>query len=276
MTADKATLIALFQTGDVPTGADYANMINSQVNIAETAEQTMAGKLNVTELVTPTVSATNFNLFGRLSVATIADVSNIDSGNNITVSSQGNVNVKADSAITISAGNGVNILTPGTIEISAATNVQIDAGSSIIMSAAGSLFMAAASKVIVSATGMQVGCDVSATGSRVHASAANFTSGVYQGVGVVSAAGSAQATAAPLTFVINRGKGVVDGQTTGFGLLSNRAGLTQYLYNEGVSANLWPPTGGTINGLAANLPLALAASAGVTIVHLTASAYMVK
>jgi hypothetical protein len=100
--------------------------------------------------------------------------------------------------------------------------------------------------------------------------------GFIGSVGIVSAAGSAQATAAVLTNVVNRGKGVVDGQTTGFMPLANRAGLVQYLFNEGASANLWPPVGGTINGLAANAAYSLAASSGFTIVHLTASAMMVK
>ena len=93
---------------------------------------------------------------------------------------------------------------------------------------------------------------------------------------MVSAAGTAQAAAAVLTNVINRGKGIVDGTTTGFMPLANRAGLVQYLFNEGASANLWPPVGGTINGLAVNTVFPLAASAMVTIVHLTVSAYAVK
>ena len=117
--------------------------------------------------------------------------------------------------------------------------------------------------------------NINVTGS-VTASAGQFTSGVFLGTGVVSALGSTQATAAPLAFIINEGKGIVDGTTTGFALPANKSGLVQYLFNRGVSANLWPPTGGQINGLAANAPLALAASAMVTIVHLAASAYAVK
>jgi len=126
---------------------------------------------------------------------------------------------------------------------------------------------------IVSAASVNVVGDVSA--NVVYASAVR-TLRVFQGVGVVSAAGSAQATAAVLTNVINRGKGIVDGQTTGFTPLANNAGLVQYLFNEGPSANLWPPVGGTLNGLAANAAFSLAASAMVTIIHLTASAMAVK
>lgn len=128
----------------------------------------------------------------------------------------------------------------------------------------------------VSAASLNVTGDVSAATGTVYASAMRSTNGLLAGVGIVSAAGSAQATAAVLTNVVNRGKGVVDGQTTGFMPLSNRAGLVQYLFNEGVSANLWPPVGGTINGLATNAAFSLAASAMVTIVHLTASAMAVK
>lgn len=101
-------------------------------------------------------------------------------------------------------------------------------------------------------------------------------SGYFGKVGIVSAAGTAQGTAAVLTNVTNRGKGVVDGTTTGFTPMANRAGLIQYLFNEGVSANLWPPVGGTINGLAVNAAFPIAASAMITIVHLTASAMAAK
>lgn len=60
-TYNKSTLATFFQTNDVPTGSDYANLIDSQVNIAETASQSMAGPLTTTELIAPRVSATNLS-----------------------------------------------------------------------------------------------------------------------------------------------------------------------------------------------------------------------
>jgi hypothetical protein len=127
----------------------------------------------------------------------------------------------------------------------------------------------------ITGASISITSDVSANGT-IYASAMRSTNGFIGSTGIVSAAGTAQATAASLTFIVNRGKGITDGQTTGFTPLTGRPGLVQYLFNEGVSANLWPPTGGTINGQAVNTAFALAASAMVTIVHLTASAYGVK
>lgn len=224
-TFNKTTLKTFFENGDVPTGQNYADFIDSNVNLVETAEQAMAGALKTTELVTPLVSATNINVTGILSAATLA------------------VNTLTAPSISASAASITGNLSVGT-NISAAT--------------------------------INVAGDVSAATGTVYASALRSTNGLISGVGIVSAAGTTQGTAAVLTNVVNRGKGIADGSTTGFTPLANRAGLVQYLFNEGASANLWPPVGGTINGLAANAAFSLATSAMVTIVHLTASAMAVK
>lgn len=71
-TYNKTTLATFFETGDVPTGQDYTNLIDSQVNIVETSIQAMAGALSTTELITPRVSATNINVTGILSAGTFA------------------------------------------------------------------------------------------------------------------------------------------------------------------------------------------------------------
>lgn len=69
--SNKSTLIALFQTGDVPTGTDYADLINSNLNLNETTTQTCLGPINPTELVTSRVSAGNGNFTGTLSASTL-------------------------------------------------------------------------------------------------------------------------------------------------------------------------------------------------------------
>lgn len=218
-TYNKTTLKTFFETNDVPTGSDYANLIDSCVNVAETAVQTMSGAINPTELVTARVSATNIIATGTLTVSGIFSASTF---------------------------------VTDTIIASAATF-----------------------NSMVSANAIKITTDVSADGT-VYASAMRSANGFLGSSGTVSALGTTQGAAAPLTFVINRGRGITDGATTGFTPLANRAGLVQYLLNEGVSANLWPPTGGTINGLAANVPFPLVASASVTIFHITASSYGVK
>lgn len=65
----KATLKTFFETNDVPDGNDYGNLIDSQVNLAETAVQLMNGPLQTTELVAARVSAGNGNFTGSLTVA---------------------------------------------------------------------------------------------------------------------------------------------------------------------------------------------------------------
>lgn len=217
--SNKATLVLLFEQGDIPTGSNFADLINSSVNLNETTLQTMAGPLSPTELVTARVSGTNAVFTGTMNIGGVTSAKDIY-------------------ADTVRAS--------------------------------------AASVALVSATSINVTGDVSAATGTVYASAMRSTNGVLCPPGIVSAAGTTQATAALLTFVVNRGKGISDGQTTGFRPPANRAGLTQYLFNEGASANLWPPVGGTINGLAVDAAFALAASAMVTIVHLTASAMAVK
>lgn len=218
-TYNKTTLKTFFQTGDTPTGTDYANFIDSYVNIVETAAQNMAGPLYTTELNTARVSAAALNITGVASAA------------------------------------GLNV--SGTVSANAINTSSLFANT-------------------VSAASLNITGDVSAATVTVYGSAIRSTNGLFSGVGIVSAAGTTQGTAAQLTNVVNRGKGVADGSTTGFAIPSNKVGWTQYLFNEGVSANLWPPSGGTINGLAANAAFSLAASAMVTIIHLTASAMAVK
>lgn len=213
---NKSSLAAFFETGDVPSGTNYSDFIDSCINAVETTAQSMAGALVMPELVATRVSATNVNITGTFSA------------NSVTFNG------------TVSAAN-VH-----------ATNIR---------------------GTTVSANALNITTNVSADG--VYASAARV-GGLFLGSGTVSAAGSTQAAATALTFSVNIGRGVADGETTGYGLLANRTGQVQYLFNNGASANLWPPTGGTINGLAANTAYSLGASAMVTIVHIGASAYAVK
>lgn len=166
-TANKATLKALFQTGDVPVGQNYSDWIDSDVNLVETATQVMAGALSSPELMGALVSAGNINSTGTLTY---------------------------------------NLLQYGT----------------------------------------------------------------------VSAAGSTQATGAALSYVLNFGAGVTDGQTTGFLLPANLKGRVQYIVNGGASANLWPCVGGQINALSSNAAFAMAANTPYMIIHTAASGYVVK
>lgn len=71
-TYNKSQLATFFAQGDIPTGNDYENLIYSQVNIVETALQSMAGPLSVTKLITPLVSASNANVTGLFTIAALS------------------------------------------------------------------------------------------------------------------------------------------------------------------------------------------------------------
>jgi hypothetical protein len=199
---NKTTLQTFFETGDVPNGQNYADFIDSCVNMAETTVQTVQGPLNPTELITPKVSAGNGVFTGNLSVA-------------------GTLSAATLSFDSISASAGTFV-------------------------------------------------------GRVSANSLSSTIGVFGNVAIISAAGTTQATAAQLSAVINRGAGVVDGTTTGFVLINNRAGLTQYVVNGGASANLYPPSECVINVLATNAAFGMTANTLYTIIHTTNSAFAVK
>lgn len=225
-TYNKQTLATYFQDNDVPSGTDFSNLIDSQINIVETSVQAMAGPLSTTELITPRVSATNVNITGTFDAINGAYVGIV-------------------SALSF---NGLNLT------VSAATITGI-----------------------ASAGGVNVTGDVSAVTGTVYASAVRTTNGIIAGVGIVSAAGTTQGAGAILTNAINRGQGVADGVTTGFAIPANKTGLIQYLTVEtNASANLWPPSGGTINNTAANTVFALAGRTSYVITHLGVSAYGVK
>lgn len=259
----KETLKTFFQQGDVPTGQNYADFIDSCVNLVDTTAQSTAGPLVISEVITPRVSATNANFTGTLDVNATANFAGRvnASASRIIVSAitVGTMLSAVNASFTTVSANNLFIQTLSTVNLvnSAATITNLYVGN-------------------VSALNIRVANDVSASTGTVYASAMRSVNGIFQGVGVVSATGTTQATSATLSFIINRGKGIVDGTTTGFTPPGNRTGLVQYLFNEGASANLYPPTGGTINGLAANAAFSLAASAMVTIVHLTASAMAAK
>lgn len=222
-TFTKATLATFFQTGDVPDGTDYANLIDSQVNIAETSTQAMQGSLSMTELIAARVSAGNGNFTGTLSAATFS----------------------------------LDTITTNSIATSALTGT--------FGSFAGAL----------SANSLTVTADISA--NTVYASAVR-TGPVYRNVAVVSATGTTQATAAPLTLVgVALLKGIVDGTTTGFTLLANQTGLQQTIWvDENTSCNLFPCIGGQINALASNAAFGMAGKTQYIVTHIRASGYSVK
>jgi hypothetical protein len=83
-------------------------------------------------------------------------------------------------------------------------------------------------------------------------------SAIVQDVGTaISAAGTSQGTATALTNTLNGLSSVAAG--AGVVLYAGSAGDCQLVYNGGANAvRVYPPSGATINGLAANTPHILA------------------
>jgi len=125
-TYSKTTLKTFFEQGDVPSGTNYADLIDSQVNLAETSNQSMAGPLTTTELIAAQVSAGNLNVTGTLSAASF-------SINTISVSAVDATRVSA--ALVNSTGNIT--ASAGTVYASAVRTVEGMYGTVTIISAAG-------------------------------------------------------------------------------------------------------------------------------------------
>lgn len=73
--ANKASLITAFENGDTPQGSDFANLINSNLNLDEVGTQTCAGSVALTGSLT----AANATVSSRLSfgIQTLAGIGTI-------------------------------------------------------------------------------------------------------------------------------------------------------------------------------------------------------
>lgn len=239
---NKSTLATFFQTGDIPQGSDFTNLINSQVNLVETVTQVMAGGLSTTELNAPLVSASNANFIGTVNIATLSAGTLLSTGAILTQP----------------------VLSTPTITTPNITNPTITGGATIF----GGVTMQTLGATSVSATRIAVAGRVSAFA-------------LARAVAIISAAGTTQATGAIIgaTTGILRLQGITDGQATGF-LLSSPApniGLKQDLICEAaVSCNLWPSVGCNINALGSNAAFAMAANTPYTVIHKAVSSYAVK
>lgn len=250
-TYDKATLATYFQTGDVPTGSDYANLIESQVNLAETSSQEMIGSLVTTELITPRVSATNVVITGTLSANAFSINSLTATSINATTVSASNIH--ADNYGTVSA-NALNVT--GSARFLGPVNVS----GSFQVSGNTTLQTTTVTKTL--------------TMSGPLSFDTNSSFNPAEGSASVSASGTTQATAALLPFnPVILCTGIVNGSTTGFRLASNSTGYAQWISNPATSANLWPPVGGSINNLGANNVYPLAAGSLTTVIYVGASSY---
>lgn len=294
-TYNKQTLKTFFEQGDKPQGSDYANLIDSQVNIVETFVQSMGGALATTELITPRVSAANANFTGTVSASQFAGTVNFQAINvrdSVYFPSGGGIGINTSAGvnnnIVIDGGPGT-LTTAIILKVSGSNTVgqtfQNESGSMVVgfgLASAGTdgFFQASDAFNAITPVAFNIrsnnGIQPVFTADLSTTTVQPFNN-LRQPVAIISAAGTAQATATLCSAAICRLQGVTDGSTTGFSIPANKTGWVQYILNEtAVSANLWPPTGGTINNGTANTAFALAAKTSYTIFHIAASAYGVK
>ena len=142
----KTTLAALFQTGDTPSGTDFADLIDSSVNLVETTAQTVASKLVISGgTETTTVSANTATFTGAVSavrvVANSAQVTDMQILGVVSASAAWATTLTNTSA-TIAHGAitrlGVGTASPSEglhISVSGDTNLRIDVSTTVVASA---------------------------------------------------------------------------------------------------------------------------------------------
>lgn len=92
----KSTLTALFETGDTPDGSNYADLIDSQLNLANTTAQSVTGPVSFTTIGVTNVSATNLEVTSA--VATNLTVTNATVSGAIGATTVSATNLEATSA----------------------------------------------------------------------------------------------------------------------------------------------------------------------------------
>ena len=110
--------------------------------------------------------------------------------------------------------------------------------------------------------------------SQAISGAISVSGGVTLGQAIVSAAGTAQGTAAIIMSPIAVLAGVTDGSATGCILVSGQTATSYVINSTTASANLWPPSGQNINNLSNNTAFGLAAKTLYTVIPVGTTFYI--
>lgn len=103
-TYTRSALKTFFETGDIPFGIDYANLIDSCLNIVDTSAQVIASPIQTPELAATRVSATNINITGTLSAKNINVSALTINANSLSVSKSFTLFTIAATAKTVTRG----------------------------------------------------------------------------------------------------------------------------------------------------------------------------
>jgi len=116
---NRTTLKGYFETGDTPSQAQYADLIDSNLNLSETTDQTTAGGLNITGNVTSSgnisasggIEATSFQgTFGSSGVDWNARGASYTFAGGTHITASGNISASGDLYANKYHSNGYNLL----------------------------------------------------------------------------------------------------------------------------------------------------------------------
>lgn len=128
MTAqNRATLKAVFETGDVPTGTDYENLIDSFISLVDTSAQSVDSAITFagSAAFTGTVTAATAKVLGGVSVSGALSANTINVSGAMTA---GSINVLGAFAVSgaVSVAGGANVsgaMTAGSMAVLGAMRV---------------------------------------------------------------------------------------------------------------------------------------------------------
>lgn len=137
---NKTSLTAVFETGDTPQGGDYADLIDSYLNVVETTAQSLSGALFVPELNSTLVSAFTINTPSFTSTSITGTTITATTFNTGTISASGVVSAASIAVAGAGAfGGAVTGLTfkpvagyKGTVESSVAATGNTQASAKVV------------------------------------------------------------------------------------------------------------------------------------------------
>ncbi|MEE8234316.1 MAG: hypothetical protein V3R41_06525 [Gammaproteobacteria bacterium] len=159
---DKATLTALFETGDTPDGTDFADLIDSNLNLVNSTAQSMGGPLITTNLGAAVVSAVE-GQFNTVFVSAGLSARNAEFGT-LAVSGQSTLgNVSANAMVVTGIVSAEEVVATsgkfGSLTVSADTRLHgdlvVDGVFAVTQGEVGELFISATASVSASAVAVE-------------------------------------------------------------------------------------------------------------------------
>ena len=259
--ANKTTLKGYFEIGDIPSQAQYADLIDSNLNLQETGTQILVGTLSASflEVQNHITSSGNISASGYLVVQNITASGNISASGTITATSfTGSLKGTASTAsiattVTLTATNTTNAAHFLTFTDAATGNENVRTDTSLTYNPSSNTLT----------TGPLVATTVSAT--TVSATTVGASTYQYNDPESLTAAGINQGSATPIT---RSGLIFVTGVETAGGILLPRWSETVYIltiHNTSLTDSflLYPFSGESIGNLATNAPATVPAGGSI-------------